>query len=60
LYIEIVRDLNLLRSGNAVKNRWNWMAAPKRGDVYDCVVRENAHLFRQILQWKVWNGHRVM
>jgi hypothetical protein len=26
------------------------MAAPKRGDVNDSIVRQNARLFRQILQ----------
>jgi hypothetical protein len=39
-----------IRTGCAIKNRWNWMMSGKRKGIFDKVVRQNADLFGQILQ----------
>eukprot|EP00291_Cryptomonas_curvata_P024245 CAMPEP_0172173754 /NCGR_PEP_ID=MMETSP1050-20130122/13258_1 /TAXON_ID=233186 /ORGANISM="Cryptomonas curvata, Strain CCAP979/52" /LENGTH=282 /DNA_ID=CAMNT_0012845601 /DNA_START=172 /DNA_END=1017 /DNA_ORIENTATION=+ len=38
------------RTGNAVKNRWNWMMSPKREDILNTIVTQNTNLFRAIYQ----------
>jgi hypothetical protein len=47
------------RTGSAVKNRWNWMTSPRREDVMDTLVKQNARMFKQILmvgvQWCLLN-----
>ncbi len=42
--------LRLRRTGNAVKNRWNWMMSPKRKDIIDTIVMQNKTLFGAIHQ----------
>jgi hypothetical protein len=41
------------RTGNAVKNRWNWMMHPKRENIFHTIVSRHKELFQQIFQ--VWN-----
>ena len=52
--------LNRCRTGNAVKNRWNWMATFKRGDARDTIVRRNCHLFCRILQAPSHSVKKIM
>ncbi len=47
------------RTGNAVKNRWNWMTSPKRDNVLDTIVKQNARLFKQILVVSVQRAPRL-
>ena len=44
----------IYRTSNAVKNRWNWMSSPKRGDVRDMVVQRNGVLFRRVQVLEVY------
>jgi hypothetical protein len=50
-HFHTVSDLVCVRrTGNAVKNRWNWMMSPKREDILDTIVTQNKNLFRAIYQ----------
>ncbi len=33
-----------------MKNRWNWMMSPKREDIFDTIVTQNADLFWSVYQ----------